>query len=216
MPSLRVDIRPIRPGDCAVLAERLTAFANDEKESRKALAAQERGERVLLVAWHEGEPVGRVAVRWAGDQDLARIRSRNAVAATAPNYPALLELEVVPELRGRGVGTQLIRRAEELSVAAGHGGLCMTVHRDNPRARALYERLGYRDPGIGVFHTSGTYTDEDTGEQVAWDNGHQFLLIKQLAGQVAPSTISSGTPDTVDAGGGAPAQRPSTRRENQR
>ncbi len=180
MHPVHVSIRAIGPGACAVVARRLTTFGNDEKENRNTVAAQERGECLLLVAWHEGQPVGRVAVRWAGDHDLARIRSRNAVAATVPNYPALIELEVVPELHGRGIGTQLIRRAEELSSGHGHGGLCMTVHRGNPRARALYYHLGYRDPGIGVFHTWGTYTDAETGEEIAWDNGHQYLLMKDL------------------------------------
>jgi GNAT superfamily N-acetyltransferase len=179
--SVRVSIRAIGPGDGAIVARRLTAFGNDEKANRQLLAAQERCEGVLLVAWHEGEPVGRVAVRWAGDHDLARIRSRHAVAATVPNYPALIELEVVPELQGRGIGTQLIRRAEELSSGHGHGGLCMTVHRDNPRARALYEYLWYRDPGIGVFHTCGTYMDAETGAMIAWDNGYQYLLMKALS-----------------------------------
>ena len=54
----------------------------------------------------------------------------------------------------------------------------MTAEYDG-RPRRLYERLGYSDPGIGVFHTFGTYTD-DSGEEVPWDNGHQVFLLKKL------------------------------------
>ena len=63
MQPVTVETRLPRAEDCSVVAERLQAFGNDVKENRKALAAQERGERVQLVAWHAGDPVARVAVR---------------------------------------------------------------------------------------------------------------------------------------------------------
>jgi [ribosomal protein S18]-alanine N-acetyltransferase len=49
---------------------------------------------------------------------------------------------VTPEARGTGVGTELIRFAEE-RIFAIYPNVFLCVSSFNPRARALYERLGY-------------------------------------------------------------------------
>jgi ribosomal protein S18 acetylase RimI-like enzyme len=49
---------------------------------------------------------------------------------------------VAPEARGSGVGTELIRFAEE-RIFSNHPNVFLCVSSFNPRARALYERLGY-------------------------------------------------------------------------
>lgn len=53
------------------------------------------------------------------------------------------QLAVLPALQSRGLGTLLIRAAEQ---RIRNRGLCraeLAVEENNPRARALYERLGY-------------------------------------------------------------------------
>ncbi|MEV4222148.1 GNAT family N-acetyltransferase [Nonomuraea sp. NPDC049725] len=55
----------------------------------------------------------------------------------------LWQLAVLPALQSRGLGTLLIQAAEQ---RIGERRLCraeLAVEEDNPRARALYERLGY-------------------------------------------------------------------------
>ncbi|MEU3304285.1 GNAT family N-acetyltransferase [Streptomyces sp. NPDC006678] len=55
----------------------------------------------------------------------------------------LWQLAVLPALQSRGLGTLLIRAAEQ---RIRNRGLCraeLAVEENNPRARALYERLGY-------------------------------------------------------------------------
>jgi GNAT superfamily N-acetyltransferase len=74
-----------------------------------------------------------------------------------------VELLFVPEsLRGRGVGTELIRRAEEEAVARG----CHSVWLDTFefQARGFYERLGYT-----CF-----------GELKNYPTGPRFFMNKQL------------------------------------
>ncbi|WP_445443291.1 GNAT family N-acetyltransferase [Clavibacter sp. km1a] len=106
---------------------------------RAMWAAQEAGGSVLLVAWDGGRPLG------SGQLDL-----RGAV-------PELRNLQVEEAARGRGVGTAIIREAER---RIGPGGrLTMGVGLDNPRARALYERLGYRGTGETTT-TSYAYVDD--------------------------------------------------------
>lgn len=54
------------------------------------------------------------------------------------------DLVVAPHAEGRGIGRALMAAAEDWSVAQGHRLLALNVFEENHRARALYERLGYR------------------------------------------------------------------------
>lgn len=55
---------------------------------------------------------------------------------------------VVPGQRGRGVGTGLIAATADLAAARGYRELRLDVIDTNLRARALYERLGFRSAGV--------------------------------------------------------------------
>ncbi|HYP73753.1 MAG TPA: GNAT family N-acetyltransferase, partial [Microbacterium sp.] len=85
---------------------------------------QRDGSSVLLVAWLGGEPVG------SGQLD-GRV-----------DPPELKNLNVEVDHRGSGVGTAIVRAAERRLRSGDR--LAVGVGLDNPRARALYERLGYR------------------------------------------------------------------------
>ena len=87
-------------------------------------------EGAAFVAEVDGEPVG-LAHGW---------RKR-----TGPAY--LCDVFVRPALQGRGIGTALVR-----AFAAGLEAPVVTldVGVDNPRARALYARLGFREHTLGL------------------------------------------------------------------
>jgi GNAT superfamily N-acetyltransferase len=53
------------------------------------------------------------------------------------------ELYVEDRARGLGIGTQAIAFAEREALGLDVKRLCMEVEHDNPRAKQLYERLGY-------------------------------------------------------------------------
>ncbi|MDI3408117.1 GNAT family N-acetyltransferase [Streptomyces cavernicola] len=55
----------------------------------------------------------------------------------------LWQLAVLPALQSCGLGTLLVRAAEQRIRARGLRRAELAVEEDNPRARALYERLGY-------------------------------------------------------------------------
>lgn len=63
----------------------------------------------------------------------------------SPRYvPQLVDLQVRPDCRGRGIGTALVRASEAYLRERGAGALYLAVDPDaNPRALALYLRLGY-------------------------------------------------------------------------
>jgi ribosomal protein S18 acetylase RimI-like enzyme len=60
-----------------------------------------------------------------------------------PDAGTLWQLAVHPALQSCGLGTILIRGAEERIRARGRRWAVLSVEEINPRARALYERLGY-------------------------------------------------------------------------
>ena len=58
----------------------------------------------------------------------------------------LAGLQLLPRVQGRGIGTAQVRAIQ--AEAGGRGvAATLSVERDNPRARALYERLGFRRVG---------------------------------------------------------------------
>lgn len=81
--------------------------------------------------------------------------------------PYVASIAVAPEARGEGAGTALLDYAENYFEGARHMFLCVSSF--NPRARALYERLGY----------------ELVGElkDYAMEGSSEFLMVKRLGGR---------------------------------
>lgn len=53
-----------------------------------------------------------------------------------------LGIAVSPGWRGRGVGSAILRRLQEIATASGLEGLSLSVHADNP-AQRIYQRAGF-------------------------------------------------------------------------
>ena len=59
------------------------------------------------------------------------------------NYIYLDDLSVTAAQRGNGIGTMLLREAESFARSIGFSLIVLHVKISNPRAKALYERMGY-------------------------------------------------------------------------
>jgi GNAT superfamily N-acetyltransferase len=95
-----------------------------------------------------------------------------------PGVPRLDHLEVLGPFTRRGIGTALIRAAEDTARRLGHEQLALGVGVDNRGARRLYERLGYADWGHGTV--VGTWVEyPDAGPPVALSEVYQ-VLVKRL------------------------------------
>lgn len=66
-------------------------------------------------------------------------------------------LATAPDLRGQGIGSRLLAWAEDKARAVGCAACALSVALDNQRARALYERQGYRLAGMHRFGDGGFY-----------------------------------------------------------
>ncbi|MFF9818562.1 GNAT family N-acetyltransferase [Streptomyces sp. NPDC014006] len=154
-----MEITVCRAADVALLDEHLGTRGATSFHARR-YARQRAGQSTYLVAWLDERPVGHAEMRWIGC-------GAPEVRRAAPGCPELNGLAVWPEhLRSRGIGSALIRAAEELARERGLPRAGMGVARNNPRAAALYARLGYRP--LTDYLDRWTYQDDDgaTHEQV--------------------------------------------------
>ena len=172
-----IRISPVQPGDIDLLCQRMGA--DDGADHRSYADMQSRDEGVYLIAWDEDVPIAHLFIRWTDNTEVPRIVDRYPQAAQFADCPEICELYVVAERRSQGIGTQLLRRALQMARERGASQVTMCVDMDNPRARSLYERLGFVESGIGTFTTSGVLMDE-TGRERSWQNGPQVLLVRKL------------------------------------
>jgi GNAT superfamily N-acetyltransferase len=133
---------------------------------------QDRGFITLFTCWWESMAVGHAMVAWnpRGDPTIERI-----------GCPWIYDVLTHPDYRSRGIGSAMLRACETTARARGWRTIGLGVATTNPRARALYERLGYRDPGLGPQVTSGQWTGPD-GVTRMWEDQVQYLL-KSISAQ---------------------------------
>jgi ribosomal protein S18 acetylase RimI-like enzyme len=111
---------------------------------RQAYEDMRDGTRLLLVLVCKPglEIIGQLFIQW---------NSSDFRLADGFRRGYFYSLRVKSEYRGRGLGTQLLRTAEDILCNRKMETASIGVEKTNPRARALYERLGYHvigeDPG---------------------------------------------------------------------
>lgn len=174
--SLMLDIRPLTKDEIPLLdahldVERLAGRHRDR------FTQQQDGRLTYLIAWLDGVPIGHTMVRWEGTTDTFVAERISACAHVE-------DLFVMPELRSQGIGTRILGHGERLAAERGFERIGLAVGIDNPRARALYERLGYVDTGFGAFEIGGTYTDRH-GQKREWREVCEYLVkrIPNIDGQ---------------------------------
>jgi GNAT superfamily N-acetyltransferase len=76
------------------------------------------------------------------------------------HLPQIVDLQVHPAHRGQGYGSAFVGALERIAAAAGYRELYLSVDPvDNPRAYALYQRLGYQAIQTEPYRTSWEFTD---------------------------------------------------------
>jgi ribosomal protein S18 acetylase RimI-like enzyme len=140
-------VRPMEERDLLAL-EWDGEFLHFRRLFRQAFEDMRLGTRYLLVMESNptGEMVGQVFIQWNSSDPRFADGSRRGY---------LYALRIKPAFRERGLGTRMIRAAEEVLRRRGMDTASIGVEKNNPRARALYERQGYRiiaeDPGRWSF-----------------------------------------------------------------
>jgi ribosomal protein S18 acetylase RimI-like enzyme len=164
------EVRRLHPGDWAAVREiRLTALAQapdafastlereqafDEGEWRRRLeqtayfgAWDARPEPGLtgLVATFPEPPAQAADASDADASDTARTSAARAAAAGSAWH--LVAMWVSPGHRGQGIADRLVAAVCDLARARGGTQVALWVADTNPRAQAVYRRLGFRPSG---------------------------------------------------------------------
>jgi ribosomal protein S18 acetylase RimI-like enzyme len=134
--SDRVSIHPLAEEMVGLLARATPTWASAVPAWLQSIEA---GRSTVLVAFRGDVPVG-----------VAQLLH--------DEIPEVCNVGVLEAHRGQGIGTALMREAEHLALPAGR--LRLGVDMENPEARRLYERLGFRELGEQVT-TTYEYVDAD-------------------------------------------------------
>jgi GNAT superfamily N-acetyltransferase len=167
MATLPVVVRAATRRDLLQL-EAAFPFGPPEKHAER-LDRQDRDKVVYLIAWRGDQPVGHGLLKWDGASE-GHIR-----AAFGGTCPEVEDLFVVEASRSQGIGTQILQAAEKLATYRGFSRLGLSVDLRNVAARALYERLGYRDAGLGPYAERGHFIGRD-GRREYWEETCVYLV----------------------------------------
>lgn len=127
--EMEMRIRACEAADLPKL-EWFGAFSHHREIIRNAFELQGAGHAVMLVAEVGGFPVG---------QAWLDLRPRQG-----SELPMVWAVRVMEPFRGAGIGARLMAALERAVGARGFRRLELGVEKDNPGARAFYERLGWR------------------------------------------------------------------------
>jgi len=131
---------------------------------------QEQGKVVLLFAIQETQYLGHLKIVWQPYYPFFREQ----------NIPEIQDLNVRPDVRRRGIATQLLDEAEKrIQVRSTQAGIGFGLYADYGSAQRLYIKRGYIPDGRGVF-----YHDKPVvpGASVPVDDDLVLYLIKSLTG----------------------------------
>ena len=140
------------------------------------LVDQREGVREVIVAEVEDRVAGYLTLRWDAHDPVLRERG----------IPEIIDLNVLPDFRRRGIGTGLMDRAEaRAATRAETVGLGVGLHGGYGAAQRLYVRRGYLPDGTGAL-VDGVPVPE--GESVLLNDDLCLRLTKDL------TVPSPGTP----------------------
>jgi RimJ/RimL family protein N-acetyltransferase len=139
-----VSLRPAQVSDAAMLA-------TVDAETFRLTGTHRAFDRVELEQWYatRGEQPDRIdwaiiensSADWAGEAVLNELDSDNRSCA----FRILLQ---GPKFYGRGLGTDATRLAVAYAFSVGVHRVELEVYDFNPRARRVYEKVGFRHEGI--------------------------------------------------------------------
>jgi RimJ/RimL family protein N-acetyltransferase len=139
LPSERAATRPAGADDAEFLTD--AAMAATEDQGRFPVDLDRAEYRQGFLDWTReqlgpGIPDSSTSVVTAYGVDVGRLR-----VVRTPDVVELAGLQLLPAHQGKGIGTRLVRELMAEAAASGRG-FGLSVEKDNPRAQALYERLG--------------------------------------------------------------------------
>ena len=135
MTAEQVRVRPCEERDL----EHFGAFGSDQHVEYCRDEFAQSSVAILVAVSGDDVPVGKIHVHFEHREGAVWLE---AAAVAIP-------------LRGQGIGKTLVRAAEALAAERGYRTVELGVEDSNPKARRLYERLGYRSVARNDFRYVG-------------------------------------------------------------
>lgn len=165
-------IRALAGGDPEVLSAAFTAIGWNKPVAQyeRYLREQSSGTRDILVAEFDGEFAGYLTINWEPSYPPFRDAS----------IPEIQDLNVLPDLRRRGIASRLLDEAESRvaeridTISIGFG-----MYADYGAAQRLYVQRGYLPDGRGLVSNEQPVP---WGEHVTVDDDLALYLTKRLDG----------------------------------
>lgn len=169
--SMSPSLQPLRETDLDEIAGAFQALGWNKPrlQYETYLGEQAAGYRSVFVCRVEGVFAGYVTIVWDSRYPPFEME----------NIPEIVDLNVLPEFRQRGLGERLVRECERLAEARGHQkiGLGVGLLADYGSAQRLYFRLGFMPDGRGLY--SGNRAVH-YGEAVTANDDLALFLSKKL------------------------------------
>lgn len=132
----------------------LLLVKNEVSVHKERFKQQRDGHAVYIGAFINNCAVGYVLLSLDNKEDVMPYTNNDKCAD-------MIDLLIIEPLRNYGIGSQLILACEEICKEKGILCLGLDVNpEDNPKAKRLYEKMGYHT--VGEIHLDGVYeyTDE--------------------------------------------------------
>ena len=139
-PMPTVFVRPATEHDVLFLTD--VVVVATRAQGRLADDFDEPEFRAGFAEWTREQVRGEVEGSETSVIEIEGERAGRLRVVRAPDHHALAGIQLLPAHQGHGIGTHLV---EQFLVEARRAGVParISVEKDNPRARALYERLGF-------------------------------------------------------------------------
>lgn len=138
-------IRLLERHDVEPIAAAFAAIGWDKPASQyeQYLAEQQANERVVLVALIDGDFAGYVTIVWHSHYP----------PFAAANIPEVVDFNVLPHYRRRGIGSRLMDEAERrIGARSPVAGIGVGLYPDYGAAQRMYVLRGYIPDGRGVAY----------------------------------------------------------------
>jgi ribosomal protein S18 acetylase RimI-like enzyme len=137
-----VMIRQMQERDVEKLWATFTRWQKPREKYQRYFVEQQRGERVILVAFDGENIVGYATLVWqSGYEPFKR-----------QEIPEIVDLSVITDHQRQGIGTLLVRAAEEIAIQHSRPIIGISVEQVGTHiaANKLYPKLGYVPDGNGI------------------------------------------------------------------
>jgi GNAT superfamily N-acetyltransferase len=171
LPSNIIHILPFSQSDIPLIVQSFAKYNWDKPAAtfETYWKEQQGEERKIWLAFYEDEFAGYVTLKWQSSYSSFREQG----------IPEIMDLNVLPSYRGKGVGTALLNCAETEALSRKKSiiGIGVGLYEEYGNSQKLYVARGYTPDGLGITHN---YSRIQYGDKVVLDDDLVLWFTKKL------------------------------------